>query len=251
MKKLMMFAAAMTIVGGAFAECEDPVIEQGYCAMAWDVKISVKSTAPEALKGYTITNPCEDPEDIDPGCYRKIGKYSYQGLLYTCECGCDEIEDALFYLWEKKAKRYLVYDGALVWDFRNVVGKKQKDAEGFFTFDAIIPDAGEERAVSFTAAGFGKWDSKYNRLKSLSGQIVGQGAPPNCSGQVCEPAAAFLCIDLTNGDADLPTAFAGTFSIKYSSSKSKAFGKNEGAAKSKYLPSNYLSAVEPEEPIDP
>jgi hypothetical protein len=238
MKKLMMFAAAMTIVGGAYAQCEDPDPTPGNCALAYDVKISVKSTIPESTKGYTISSPCEDDVDLDGGCFRKIGKYSYQGLLYTCDCECNAIADATFYLWNKKAKEYVVYGDTITWSFLNIIGKKQKDAEGYFTFDTAT--------ASFVAAGFGTWDTKNNWLKSLSGSIVGAGAPPECDdANYCGAAAAFICTDLSFPDDTLPTAYAGTFSLKYSSGKAKALAVNESAALSKYLPKGFSFVSEP------
>ena len=42
MKTLMLFAAALMVVGGAFAQCSDPVVSN--CSLVYDFKASLKTT---------------------------------------------------------------------------------------------------------------------------------------------------------------------------------------------------------------
>ena len=224
MKKLMMFAAAMTIVGGAYAACGDaPEVPELDCALAWDVKISLKSTVPETTKVKTSKVPCGDPITTGGVCYRKPGKYTWDGLLFSCDCECDSILGAEFWLWNKKAKQFVVAGGELEWAVLNVIGKKQQDAEGYFDFESDVP------AGKFYAAGFGKWDfgKKSNWLKNLKGEIVGLGEPPVCLDYDCDeyPAVAYLCSDLSEAIEDLPTVFSGKFAIKFNKSMAKKFSK--------------------------
>ena len=209
MKKLMMFAAAMTIVGGAHAQCNDSLD----CAQVWDVKMSLKTTQAATLKAKNVC--------ADNACYRKPGKKSLNGFLFVgggCgECTCASINDAVFYLWDKKAKEMVVDGGEISWSFLHIIGKKDTEAEGLF---GITSDEG----IELTGAGFGKWDLKNKILKSLSGEIVGAGAPPACSIDCTDeiPAVAFICTaDGIEEVEDAPTAYSGKFSIKYSKGSSK------------------------------
>jgi hypothetical protein len=238
MKKLMMFAAAMTIVGGAFAACGDPEeTPEGNCAQAYDVKLSVKTTVPAALGGYTISANCGDSTNVAATCYRKVGKQSLVGLIYTCDCECDAILSGTFYLWNKKAKVYEVDAGTVAFDFIQLIGKKQADAEVAWQ---IVPDGtGTLGAGTLYASGFGKWDSKNDLLKSASGNFAGIIDPPICDDALsCDAAIAFVCTDLSAGDSGLSTVAFGTWSIKYSSSKSKKIAITESNVE-KYLP-DYL-----------
>jgi hypothetical protein len=56
MKKLMMFAAAMTIAGGAFADaCGIPETSSSCTYGVWDLSLSGKTTQDDAKKGYIKT----------------------------------------------------------------------------------------------------------------------------------------------------------------------------------------------------
>ena len=209
MKKLMMFAAAMTIVGGAYASCADP--EVGECAYVYDLKISIKTTGP--LAGEAVSVPCGD--DIAAGCYRKIGKASLKGYIYTCDCTCEDMKSGTLILWDTKAKDYVIEEGALTWEILSTIGKSNKDAEGYWTL--------ETDGATLAAAGFGKWDQKADRLSSMSGNIVGKLVAPECEGDAeCVASVSFPC---NLEAAEEQTIGYGTWSIKYNSSKSKEYAQ--------------------------
>jgi len=227
MKKLMMFAAAMTIVGGAFAQCGDPEIPEVNCALVYDVKASVKTTVGDSKAGYTVASNCGDSTNIAAAtCFRKIGKKTLQGFLFTCDCECDAIESADMYLWNKKEKVF--ESGSMSWDFINIIGKKQKDVEG--SWKITLDGTGSLGAGTIYGAGFGKWDSKKEIVKSLSGNFAGYLEAPECDDELsCDAAAAYVCTDLLTPDSSLDTAAFGTWSIKYSSSKSKKLAADASA----------------------
>lgn len=215
MKKLLVFAAAMTIVGGAFAQCADEP-EDKDCAMVYDLKLSVQTTVPNYKETYT-GNPCGD-DTIAVNCFRKKGKASLEGLLWTCECACNALEEAELILWDKKAKEEV--DADMEWQFVNIIGKKQKEVEAAWVL------AFEDGEVM--GAGFGKYDKKKKRVKSIKGYFAGSAEPPVCYDYECEeiPAAAYICTDLSEPITDLPTVAFGKWSVKYNKSKSKKMTKD-------------------------
>jgi hypothetical protein len=202
MKKLMMIAAAMTIVGGAYAQCSDPVLTD--CSLVYDFKASLKSTVGKAASG--------DCEDL---CYRATASKSLKGYLYACEgCDCDAFQLATLTAYEKKSDETFV--GVPEWDFLNAIGKKSLDAEGLFVVDFA--------QGSFTAGGFGSFDSKTGMLKSFSGSIVGSLPAPYCEVACADgtPTVAYLSCDFIE-DYEIETVAFGTFSLKYNKSLSAKY----------------------------
>lgn len=201
MKKLMMIAAAMTIVGGAYAQCSDPV--EGTCSQVYDFKASLKTTVGKAASG--------DCADL---CYRTKSSISLKGYLYDCDCGCDAFLTATLLAYDKKADE--VYVGTPVWAFLNAIGKKSTDAEGLF--DVAFAQG------TFTAGGFGTFDGKLGMLKSISGNIVGSLPGPVCEVSCAdgEPTVAYPACDFAE-DYDVATVAYGTFSLKYNKSLSAKY----------------------------
>ena len=214
MKKLMMFAATMTIVGGAFAACSDPLpTPETTCALVYDVKISVKTTVPKA-RTETEVIECED--DVTASiCYRVTGSRSFKGYLTNCDCDCTAFAGANLILWEPKAEAMITVDTVLDWDVLNLIGKKGEDVEGAFSLDLD----GNTYADLY-GAGFGKIDRKTGIIKSISGDIVGVIPGPLCVDAECDTtdSVAFPCEEI--GDADMTVAF-GTWSVKYNKSQSQ------------------------------
>ncbi len=231
MKKLMMFAAAVTIVGGAYAQgCGEPEPED--CALAYDVKLSVKTTVPDSKAGYVLPSHCGDPVTNAATCFRKTGKKTIQGFFYVCECECDSLNSGTsWYLWDKKAKVGETMPASISF---HVIGRKKSDVEVYVTLspdeDGVLNDG------TLYLAGFGKWDTKNCRVKSASGNFAGQIAPPKCNDALsCDEAAAYVCDDQASSgcalraDNTVDTVAFGTWSIKYSSSKVKKLIKDSSA----------------------
>lgn len=203
MKKLMLIAAAVTIVGGAFAQCSDPEVTN--CSLVYDFKASLKTTAGKAYSG--------DCEDL---CYRATGSKSFKGYIYTCECECTNfMYAATYYLYDKKSDTELF--GAPTWQYLNAIGKKSTDAEGFVIF-------GGYGGVLY-AAGHGKFDDA-GLLKSMSGDLAGYLYPPYCAEQCSdgEYAVAYPACSWQESYGVMTPAF-GSWSIKYNKSLSSKYSQ--------------------------
>ena len=206
MKKLMMFAAAMTIVGGAYAStCGDDCTDDCSCSLVYEFKASLKTTI---AKDIAAT-------DCDSGtCYRKCGSAKIKGYLYYCgACDCSALEGMLFVAKETKSDSYVFGNAdagvSPTWEILNLIGKKDTDVEALWSV------ADQESGWSFTAAGCGSYDAKNDRIKSISGELVGKGPGPSCE-LSCDDSSAstvtLLC-DLT--DDDTSTIAYGSWSMKF------------------------------------
>ena len=215
MKKLMMFAAAMTIVAGAYAQCgfDDPNYECD-AALVYQAKFNVKTT-----KGKPYSGKCDDV------CYRQKGSANYKGYLYACGCTCDEFMDAELLLTGNKKNRE-VFEGFPEWVTLNKIGKKNLDAEGYFHVELDDVETGREFILD--AAGFGKFDKKGGYLKNMSGNFVGLMSAPLCEDpcEIGDPAVAFPACDWEE-DEDVETIAFGKWSIKYNKKLSKKYWNNE------------------------
>jgi len=206
MKKLMMFAAAMTIVGGAFAQCELPTASNE-CALVYTFKASVKTTVAKAKI------------DCDEICYRNKGSKSLKGYLYVCSCYCEDFMGGS--LWFEDTKTDEVFEGGLGWSILSRIGKKSMDAEGFWTGGA---QGDENTGITMYAAGFGAFDSKTGVLKNMSGNIVGMMDAPICA-KDCEVGAmavAYPACDWESSE-DVPTVLFGSWSISYNKKLSQKY----------------------------
>ncbi|MCL2104975.1 MAG: hypothetical protein FWH21_07990 [Kiritimatiellaeota bacterium] len=219
MKKLMMFAAAMTIVGGAFAQCTPTQLD---CALVYNVKLNLK-TSMGKVAGGSLASLCS-PTVTTVACIR-YPNYSYviDGYIAICECECDSLADnAEVFSWNTKLRSI---DPISVWEFDtlHVIGN-QTQAEttwGMTGTDEIIGD------FSLTGAGFGKFKkSGVQYFTSFSGYAAGQLDQPVCLiNDNCDPAGYWYCDDLTaNGFDDSEEApLFGTWAIKFNAAASKRY----------------------------
>ena len=205
MKKLMMFAAAMTIVAGAYAsdcgDCDDDCS----CSLVYEFKASLKTTISKAVTG-----------DCDSSCYRKCGSAKLKGYLYVCDiCGCEGFAAMKFVAQETKSDDFVFgnsVDGGvdISWKILNLIGKSDTDVEAYWS----VEDSSS--LWSFVAAGCGKYDEKNERIKSISGDLVAMGPIPGCEIS-CEDdvasSATLLCEDMAT-DTENTIAY-GSWSIKY------------------------------------
>ena len=227
MKKLMIAAAAAAMIGGVQAACEDPEVPVppvADCAIAYTFKASLTTTAAKFGKvSWTEDYGCGDKEKFtEYTCYREKGKKTIDGYYYACECACDLTDTDAFslVLWDSKEK---VADcqATLAWTILQTFGKKFDKVEALFNLNAANGE--------FVAAGMGSVDTKKALVKSISGNVVGAIAAPECEdeckdydndlrfGSVCEDA------DIVDG---ANTVAYGSWSLKYNSSLSKKLLKN-------------------------
>ena len=228
MKKLMMFAAAMTIVGGAFAQCA--VVEPGHCAMVWSVKMNLRTVTGKASSTTTV-NSQDCTVDEAALCIRYPNfAYAVQGYLVTedCECTCDALNDATAYLWATRLKSELVVTS---WDWSLHVLGKQNTAEASWVLEGTDDLIGD---MTLAGAGFGTF-KKTNIFGSdvtgtftaLAGTVVGTLDEPTCV-DACSPAAYWFCEDLSTTDDSEPGVIFGTWNVKFSLAGSKAVANGKG-----------------------
>lgn len=170
MKKLVIAAAAVAMIGGAFAACQ----EDTDCVFAFRLKLSGKSTVAFATKGNA--SAC-----IEGACYRKAASFKVDGYLYgtttataadpdqciDASCGCfDDQTELNQLLWNTKSKKE--FEGDFAWTQLNLIGKDGKKLEAVATLGDL------------TLAGFGSYDVKKGAIKSISGNFAGQVPAPQC-----------------------------------------------------------------------
>lgn len=272
MKKLMILAAlaASTV---AFADCEIPEAgPTGNCAEVYDVVLNVKTTECKCqqIKKKVTTSECgiNTTQPGDPECvaWRQVVSKKVEGVIFSCYCSCVS-EDANFanvldganfppviwnrlttdamegnqYFWIAKDKIVLPETDLLNFKYIARIGKDKKTVEAAGTF-------GEGVYV----AGTGTFDPANARVKNLSGSVAGVWTPtwdcadddPEDGLEVCP---AYQLCDATQAAAgmDTKTFVAGTFTVKYNASKSKALAKNRNSLWGKVVPTkvaNYTLA---------
>jgi len=233
MKKLVVFAAAMTIVGGAYAQQNDerdpcafdPV--KGECALVYDVKISLKTTVSWAQKGkqFWDANECEWVPG-DGSCFRKPGKVSLKGYAVACSCDCGFLEAAEWILWTSKwtggqKNVYIVEGESAEPTLLNYMGKKDLDVELGFNLpvgDGLLTFAGFGKASKLSVKDWNRIRSKLTLMKSASGNVAGTLDGPECTAQ-CEPSKVYPCyipeLEKKGAAGESATAAFGTWSMKY------------------------------------
>ena len=227
MKKLMIAAAAAAMIGGVQAACEDPVAptpDPVDCAVAYNFKATLTTTVEKWGKiTYKEGDECEGYEKVTVySCYREKGKKTLNGYYYACECACDLADTDAFglALWDAKTK-CLDEEAAIEWDILQTFGTKFDKVEAMF----YLATADGE----FYAAGMGSVDTKKEIVKSISGDIVGMIAAPECTDD-CNDVEEDLRFGSVCEDADIldeaSTVAYGSWSLKYNSSLSKKLLKN-------------------------
>jgi hypothetical protein len=239
MKKLMIAAFAAAAVGGVFAaNCkpgETPDEQLDPWAYSWT--FSGKTTTGVLVKGIAaketgVCNPGTIPGTEDE--YIRVpATLKIQGYTYQCnpECGSFGEWDKEAFVITKPAKDY--FDGlgeAGNLGIAHVIGKKATQVEIGDTFDATTVDSGEEYSVVF--AGLGTYNLKNVRVTSASGNFAGAKITPHAlSVKGCPEAIYWTCDGSAYDNTDSWSVAYGKWSVKYSASAAKAYGKNGTVAK--------------------
>ena len=214
MKKLMMFAAAMTIVGGAYASDCDTCETDCSCSIVYEFKASVKTTA---AKDLPASSACDSAT-----CYRKCDGDKVKGYMWYCGlCECDAIQAGLQFAAKvhgDDGKFAIGSEDAGVnptWTILNLIGKKDDQVEALWS----VEDA--DTGYSFTAAGCGKYDTKNARIKNISGTLVGMGPGPSCEASCDASTSAAVTLLCEVSTETEKTVLYGDWSLKYNSKYSK------------------------------
>lgn len=249
MKKLMIVAAALASTV-AFADCERPTGKTVNCAEVYDVVLNLKTTickckilttkVSSSECGRTSTDKIEDCE-----AWRQVVTKKVQGVIFNCICSCSENLDTVGSILDSAVLTPGVWDGTTVDGFAGnqyfwvakdkVVFDRDEDLLNISWLARIGKSKNQvEAAGKFQAgiqvAGYGNFDKKNGRVKSITGYAAGVwGSPADCSdvegGYANKCPAYQLCFDLDHDTTD-KTFAAGTWSVKYNASKSKALAKN-------------------------
>jgi hypothetical protein len=255
MKKLMIAAAAAAMIGGAYADLCDEVIDSASCAL-YNVKFTFKTLGGKDAKctaaqlaGAACGNLLANGEEGIA--YLDNSTRKFEGILWQCKTDCfegvapnEQKGGAINYvLWEKKYERAVspkaTYDTAQDADPRwysddeadnfDILGRYGKKAQKVAAF--WTPTMGSTDELIY-AAGFGSFDSKNLRIKSVSGNAVGKLKPINlvtenlCDDDQLLTVLAYMCSDFKSWCCCECVAAAvapasGTWSLKYNSSLSK------------------------------
>ncbi len=225
MKRLVMIVAAMTIVGGVYAQdcCDDCG-----CALVYDFKATLKTGAARSLK-----------DACSPQCLRTCSKLSLVGYFFNCEdCDCDAFKAMTFTAVNKKSRTYYFDAVTPDWTLLNQMGRRNTEIEALWTASGELvnlSDCDENetgRSIKLTFAGCGKIRRSSNCgvdgiISSISGMVVGSGTGPYCAGS-CN-----ACGDTTSDTislvyplcetelADSDTVYYGTWAMRYNAKKSK------------------------------
>ena len=218
MNKLMIAAVAAVVAGGAFAECsyiKKITVKENDPAWAYKWKFSGKTS--KAVKA-----PCNSVNYIS----RTSTSLKIQGWSLYCDpqCGDFEAMEADEFFWRTKPSK-ITLDGGVTFEVANIIGKKGKNYEAFGVAEFASADT---QLYTLYLAGFGKYDSKKDRVTSISGNFAGIAAAPKSDDQHCEDgevSKVWECCGCPTLNAD--SIAYGKWSIKYNKSMAKKYANGK------------------------
>ena len=187
MKKLMIAAAAVAMVGGAFADdcsCSEPKA----CAFGYQLKVFVKTTAAQGLDGATTA--CGDTARF---CVRVPATKRFAGFIYgtTAQGGaglCGEAGACSCNEWENGSAELVFWN----YDTKQEIAPKAK----IIQMDRIYTGDTQTFEMAFDLdnmrfGGFGKWFYRNNvkTVKYASGFCAGVIPAEKCTAGVCGETA--------------------------------------------------------------
>lgn len=259
MKKLMVAAAAAALAGSTFAICADPGTgsdDRGPCpAAVYQWQFKGKTAVGVILKGGTTITKGSTCVDGSSSTYcaeavRVPGTLAITAYTYVC---CDEC--TLFasniltpaadgsgdqFRLTKPAKTVVYNNTKFIKGLpvANVIGKNANQFEMGGTAEFNVTDPKDMTQIyKLTFAGFGSFDQKNGRPKSVSGNFAGMQTMPKYPGKAtiqgatgcvdtwCPVANYWNCGSELKGDKS--SVAYGTWSIKYNSAASKKLTANK------------------------
>ena len=248
MKKLMIAAATVALVGGAFAACLDkkgPDPKNTAAVYQWQFK-GKTGVGVLVSERYTTGGGCVDKTSGKTGeVVRVPGSLAIQAYTYVCDPECQTFgtqivnPDKAEYYETKPFKSIIYKNIPFIVNVvsAHVIGKNANQYElagdaVFTTTEKASGGSDPDQVYQLTFAGFGSYDNKNGIVKSVSGNFAGVQTPPRYVGIVdydgdgkndrCPPAAYWDCqtlkLDIVNINA--PSVAYGTWSVKYNSAAS-------------------------------
>ena len=227
MKKLILIAGVIAMAG-AFADCvylKPKAAKSTDAAWAYKWKFTGKTT--KAVDAY-----CSGKWYVS----RTAAALKIQGWTLYCDPVCDDFEDVgSEYFWQTKPSKTLL-DAEFAFEVANQIGKNGKNYEAAGEVLFVVTEttgSGKTKTESsralynLTFAGLGKYDTKKERVKSVSGNFAGI-AFVKSKGTDCEDGAetyAWECCGCPKKKA--PSVAYGKWSVKYNKSIAKKVANNK------------------------
>ena len=240
MKKLMIAAAAVAVVGSVFAACDYTAPDT---AWVYKWKFSGKTTfgVKPAKQKVVVSHGLCGFTDTATNCgvagncttVRAPASLKIEGYSWYCTPGCgslqfEEIPEVNEIFWQKKPFKAALAGGTAT-DISNIIGKKQKQYEAFgiASFTEYINGCTKEGTYKLAYAGLGKYDLKNCRVKCCKGNFAGYLDQPHyISKDSCVDAGFWVCDCNSNVlSCQAPSVAFGKWSVKYQKSASKKYLK--------------------------
>lgn len=250
MKKLMIAAATVALVGGAFAACIDqpgPTPKNYAAVYQWQFK-GKTGVGVLVSERYTTGGGCVDKASGKSGeVIRVPGSLAIQAYTYICDPECQLFASQIVNPTKQEYYETKPFATAIYYDqFINkvlsshVIGKNANQYElagqaKFTTSETYSAGHDPDQVYELTFAGFGSYDNKNGIVKAVSGNFAGTQTPPKYAGIVevngvrvrCPAADYWNCQTLTYAGAPgAPSVAYGTWSVKYNSAASNKLANN-------------------------
>ena len=254
MKKLIIAAAAVAMVGGVYAAsgCNPKVNPQADTAWVYNWK----------FVGKTTDGVLKTTDGIAAGCLvgaiagkmeaiRVPASLKIQGYTVKCNPTCLDVEEAAFVgnsknegeaFWITKPTKgcFANAPAGVSFKFGNVIGRSAGKYELVGEFKGLESFNGERYELIF--AGQGAYNKDKGRVTSVSGNFAGVMVVPHYHVYVkelhgCPEATVWDCAgyDFLNIDDHKETAAFGKWSMKYNATASKNFANGKGRPATKNL----------------
>ena len=236
MKKLMIAAAAVAMIGAAQAEATGcQIAEKPADAAAFVWKFQGKTTAGAAVESI-LASACN--LDTQACVIRVPAALAIQGYTYVCENCCDTYADygSMVHETKKGLQTFFmtkpfksIMKAVTIGATGHIIGKKANQYELYG--DIALESAEPGVKYTLTFAGLGSWNKTYVLPTAVSGNFAGTAEAPYFIGYigktlVCNNADWWICGDYVFANAPTAKSVAyGAWSMRYNSTAAKNYKK--------------------------
>ena len=240
MKKLMIAAAAAAMIGGAYAKsaCTPEEVCPIDVARVYQVQMNVYTTKGVVQTVDTVIGSACVPGET--ACLVKRGKDKtvLRGFVYVCQSLCELSGYAAIFADVRRGAFF--EDSAFEWDFMNIMGVRNTDAECAWTFTGTVAyDELRQQEYALRGAGYGTFNKSAFGFNNMSGYFAGTatasydlksklvaGAEEGDIPCNCQPSQVLFCdtIGALDYDAEDTVAF-GAWKMKYNQNVTDAYLK--------------------------
>ena len=243
MKKLMIAAAAAAMVGGAYAKsaCTPEPVCPVDVARVYQVQMNVYTTkgVVQPSVAISIGSACVPGETK---CLVKRGKDKtvLRGYVYFCSNAC-ELKDYSAVFADVR-RRAFFEDAEFAWDFLNIMGVRNTDAECAWTFEGTVAyDKERQQEYALRGAGYGTFNTSAFGFNNMSGYFAGTASASydlksklipvaedaeDTTPCNCQPSQVLFCDTFGKLDYDDENTVAfGAWKMKYNQNVTDAYLK--------------------------